>query len=83
MLIDRGLMEHTIGGAIFNATIDRSHPINFGIEDSELALFRNSRIYEPDKNSYNNPIRHTNDPVLSGYISEEQLALLKDLFRLK
>ena len=67
-----------IGGAIFNATIDRSHPINFGIEDSELALFRNSRIFmEPDKNSYNNPIRYTNDPVLSGYISEEQLALLK------
>ena len=67
-----------IGGAIFNATIDRSHPINFGIEDSELALFRNSRIFmEPDKNSYNNPIRYTNEPVLSGYISEEQLALLK------
>ena len=75
-----------IGGAIFNATIDRSHPINFGIEDSELALFRNSRIFmEPDKNSYNNPIRYTNDPVLSGYISEEQLALLKGsvLFKVK
>ena len=26
-------------GAIFNADIDRSHPINFGIEDTQLALF--------------------------------------------
>ena len=67
-----------IGGAIFNADIDRSHPINFGIEDTELALFRNSRIFmEPEENSYDNPIRYTKDPLLSGYISEEQMELLK------
>lgn len=67
-----------IGGAIFETTIDRSHPINFGIENDRLALFRNSRLFmNPDKNSYNNPIQYTNDPLLSGYISEEQLELLK------
>ena len=67
-----------IGGAIFNADIDRSHPINFGIEDTELALFRNSRIFmEPEENSYDNPIRYAKDPLLSGYISEEQMELLK------
>ena len=68
-----------IGGAIFNAKIDRSHPINFGLEDTELALFRNSKIFmEPEENSYDNPIQYTNDPLLSGYISEEQLELLKE-----
>ncbi len=67
-----------IGGAIFNSRIDRSHPINFGIEDAELALFRNSKIFmEPEQNSYDNPIQYTQDPLLSGYISEEQLELLK------
>ena len=67
-----------IGGAIFEANIDRSHPINYGIEDDRLALFRNSRIFmKPDKNSFNNPIQYTKDPLLSGYISEEQLDLLK------
>lgn len=67
-----------IGGAIFNSRIDRSHPINFGIEDDYLALFRNSKIFmEPEENSYDNPIQYTQDPILSGYISEEQLALLK------
>ena len=67
-----------IGGAIFNTLIDRSHPINFGIENNTLALFRNSKIFmEPEKNSYDNPIQYTQDPLLSGYISEEQLELLK------
>jgi hypothetical protein len=59
-----------IGGAIFNSRIDRSHPINFGIEDDYLALFRNSKIFmEPEENSYDNPIQYTQDPILSGYIS--------------
>jgi hypothetical protein len=33
---------------------------------------------KPDKNSYNNPITYTNDPLLSGYISEENLEMLKN-----
>ena len=66
-----------IGGAIFNTRIDRSHPINFGIEQNMLPMFRNSRIFiEPDKQSFNNPIQYTDNPLLSGYISREQLNLL-------
>ncbi len=67
-----------IGGAIFNTNIDRSHPINFGIEQNTLPMFRNSRIFiEADKYSYNNPIKYSQKPLLSGYISKEQLNLLK------
>ncbi|MGB5821601.1 MAG: M14 family metallopeptidase [Saonia sp.] len=67
------------GGAIFEAKLDRSHPINFGYKNNSLALFRNTNTYiKPDKNSYNNPIQYTNDPLLSGYISEENLELLKN-----
>ena len=66
------------GGAIFEAKLDRSHPINYGYKNDRLALFRNTTIYiEPDKNSYNNPIQYTNNPLLSGYISEENLEHLK------
>lgn len=69
----------SIGGAIFEAKIDRSHPINFGIENDRLALFRNTRLFmRPDKNSYNNPIQYTSSPLLSGYISNEQLEVLKE-----
>jgi len=66
-------------GAIFNTKIDRSHPINFGFQNENLAVFRNTNLYiKPDKQSYNNPIKYTNNPLLSGYISEENLELLKN-----
>ena len=67
-----------IGGAIFNTKIDRSHPINFGQTNTTMPIFRNSTIFiEKDKESYNNPILYTNNPLLSGYISEENIDLLK------
>lgn len=67
------------GGAIFEASLDRSHPINFGYKNDKLSLFRNTNVYiKPNKNSYNNPIVYTNDPLQSGYISEENLELLKN-----
>ncbi len=67
------------GGAIFETRIDRSHPINFGYKNDKLALFRNTNVYlEPEKNSYNNPIQYTSNPLLSGYISEENLGIIKN-----
>ena len=68
-----------IGGAIFNTTLDRSHPINFGVVGNTLPVFRNTDIFiKPHKDSFNNPIRYTNNPLLSGYISEEKLDLLRN-----
>ncbi len=63
-----------IGGAIFEAEIDRSHPINFGYTNDKIALFRNNTIFiKPDKDSYDNPIKYTKNPLLSGYISKPKL----------
>ena len=63
-----------IGGAIFEAKLDRSHPINFGYKNDKLPLFRNSTLFvKPDKQSYNNPIQYTKNPLLSGYISKPNL----------
>lgn len=67
------------GGAIFEANLDRSHPINFGYKNDKLSLFRNTNVYiKPNKHSYNNPIVYTGNPLQSGYISEENLELLKN-----
>ncbi|MFD0796943.1 M14 family metallopeptidase [Maribacter chungangensis] len=67
------------GGAIFEAGLDLTHPINYGYKNTNISLFRNTNVYiKPDKNSYNNPIVYTNDPLLSGYISEENLEMLKN-----
>ena len=68
-----------IGGAIFEAKIDRSHPINFGYKNEKIALFRNTTLFiKPDKKSFNNPIQYTSNPLLSGYISKENSTLIQN-----
>ena len=63
-----------IGGAIFEAKTDRSHPINFGYKNDKIALFRNNTLFmKADKQSYNNPIQYSEKPLLSGYISDKNL----------
>jgi hypothetical protein len=73
----RGAQE--IAGVIIEATLDLSHPINFGMPRNTMPLFRNtSIIIEPNKNSYNNPIQYTKNPLISGYISKPNLELVKE-----
>lgn len=62
-------------GAIFNTTLDLSHPINYGFYKNNLSVFRNTNIYiENDSLSFNNPIKYTNsNTLISGYISKENL----------
>ena len=67
------------GGAIFESNIDRSHPVNYGIESNTLPLFRNSNVYmSKSEQSFNNPITYSSSPLMSGYISEENISLLKN-----
>ncbi len=67
-----------IGGAIFEAKLDRSHPIAFGYKNSTLPMFRNTTLFvEADENSYNNPIQYTDSPLMAGYISKPNLEELK------
>lgn len=68
-----------IGGAIFETKLDRSHPINFGYHNEYLPMFRRTKIFmKPDSLSYNNPIKYTDNPLLSGYISKPNLNVLKN-----
>jgi len=67
-----------IGGAIFNADLDLSHPINFGYKNNQLPMFRNTTVFvNPSKKSYQNPIQYAKKPLLSGYISKENLHSLQ------
>ncbi len=66
-----------IGGAIFRAKQDRSHPVNFGYMNDEIPLFRDTTIFvKADSTSYNNPIQYTANPLISGYISDPNLKLI-------
>ncbi len=66
-----------IGGAIFETELDLSHPINFGFQSKKNPSFRNTGIFiEEAKNSFDNPIKYSEKPLLSGYISKENLESL-------
>ena len=67
-----------IGGAIFEAKLDLSHPINFGYKNVNISLFRNTTIFMDQEDiSYKNPIIYSENPLLSGYISNENLKEIK------
>ncbi len=68
-----------IGGAIFETQLDRSHPIAFGFKDDQLPMFRNTQLFiEPHSDSFKNPISYTDNPLMSGYISDLNLEALKN-----
>ena len=73
-----------IGGAIFQTKLDLTHPINFGFTDEFMPIFRNSTIFlKPDNNKYKTPIKYTENPLLSGYISQNNLKTLKNTTPIK
>jgi hypothetical protein len=68
-----------IGGAIFEANQDRSHPINFGYTGDKISLFRNTTIFiKADSTSYKNPIQYTKRPLQAGYISKINLKAIPE-----
>jgi hypothetical protein len=68
-----------IGGAIFEADLDLSHPLAFGYSSNKIPIFKgNSLFMKTSDNAYANPVRYTSTPLMSGYISSENLADLKE-----
>jgi hypothetical protein len=61
-----------ISGAIFKTHVDLSHPLLYGITNSELAVFRNhAEFLTPSKNVYCNPIIYDEgQPLMAGYCSK-------------
>ena len=65
-------------GAIFSVDLDKSHPISYGYNNS-LSIFRNTNIYiKNDTLGYNNPLKYSKNPLISGYISKENLQSMKN-----
>ncbi len=61
-----------IGGSIFNAKLDLTHPLGYGFNDEDITVFRNSTIFmEKGENPYSTPLYYSDSPLASGYISPE------------
>ena len=66
------------GGAIFQGELDTSHPLGYGFSDGFLPIFKNSNLMpEVHDNPYATPLVYSENPLLSGYIHPENLALLR------
>lgn len=66
-----------IGGAIFSADLDVSHPLGFGYTSRNIFLHKNvEEPLLPTENPFGTVIAYTDDPVYSGYVSEENRAAL-------
>ncbi len=64
--------EKVIGGAIFAADLDTSHPLGFGYSDRAIFLHKNvAEPMEATENPFGTVIAYTDEPVYSGYVSDE------------
>ena len=60
-----------IGGTIFSGDLDITHPLGFGYTNKNIALHKNTTsILSKPTNPYGTVIAYKNEPVLSGYASE-------------
>ncbi|MEX0905426.1 MAG: M14 family metallopeptidase [Balneolaceae bacterium] len=63
-----------IGGAIFSSRLDLTHPLGYGFKNSEMHSFRNStQFLKRTANPYATPLYLTDNPLASGYVSDENL----------
>ncbi len=70
--------KRRISGAVFEATIDRTHPMGYGYLRDRLRLFRtNSMFVEPSKTPFATVSRYTDNPLRSGYVSAPNLERIK------
>ncbi|TQV89609.1 M14 family metallopeptidase [Aliikangiella coralliicola] len=63
--------EHVIGGAITHAKIDSGHPLAFGLDNQDLAIFkRGRRVFTEPREAFVSVARFTDKPHAAGYLSE-------------
>lgn len=68
-----------IGGSIFNAHLDVTNPLGYGYRSADMHVFRSTTSFlQKTTNSFATPLYLTNDPLASGYISDENLERIGD-----
>lgn len=71
--------SRAIGGSIYMADLDITHPLGFGYTSRNLPVWRNhSNFLEPSKNPFSTVVKMTSSPRLSGYIHPTNLEKIKN-----
>ncbi|WP_373553217.1 M14 family metallopeptidase [Haliscomenobacter sp.] len=73
---DLGAQE--IPGTIFEAELDLSHPLAFGLKRSKMPVFRDGEVFmEKSKNPYASPLVYTANPLMAGYLNRKYVDIVK------
>lgn len=68
-----------IPGSIFETKLDLSHPLCYGYTRALLPVFKSGEVVaRKDRNIYNNPLTYTENPLLSGYCTPENIERIKN-----
>lgn len=66
-------------GAIFESTVDLTHPLLYGYYDNKVAMFKSNNLFmEKAKGAYSNPMVYGTSPLMSGYIRKANYERLKN-----
>jgi Zinc carboxypeptidase len=76
---DEDAGAEVLGGAIFEADLDLSHPLCYGYERSKLAVFQADTLFmEVAQNPYATPMQFSQKPLLSGYLHKKFEPVVKN-----
>ncbi len=71
---DENLGKTYIGGLIVRADLDRTHPLAFGYQDTDIPVYKNNEVWlAPSKNAYSTVAKYAKDPHIDGFITPENL----------
>jgi hypothetical protein len=63
-----------LGGSIFAADLDLSHPLGFGFTDRRVSVFKNNQtMLQPSLSPYNTVLQYTASPLIGGYVHPSSL----------
>jgi len=68
---------HSIGGSIFELSIDTTHPLGYGLPTRLPVFHRGSQFYEAPESPGVGMGIYSQEPLLSGYISDDKYEQLK------
>jgi hypothetical protein len=65
---------NSVDGVILNCRLDNTHPLAWGYEQDEIAIFRTGSLaFVRPENPYASPLSYLKKPYLSGCISQQNL----------
>ncbi|MEA1887598.1 MAG: M14 family zinc carboxypeptidase [Bacteroidota bacterium] len=70
--------KHSIGGIFCEADLDISHPLGFGYSKRKITVYRNHTLFvDKDEGPTSNVMIYTEDPLISGFCTDENIQKMK------